>query len=124
MSDAPSSRVPALKSAAVIGGSTVVVMLIRVVRTKVIALLLGPIGVGVEALLDSVVTLSRTLFDCGVTSSAVRQVSVAASSHSDRRIALTVYVLRRVCFALGLIGATTLFAARALVSQLTFGNTD
>ncbi len=40
------SHAEALKSTSIIGGSTVIVMLIRILRTKVLAILLGPAGIG------------------------------------------------------------------------------
>ena len=40
----PTSHAEALKSTSIIGGSTVIVMLIRILRTKVLAILLGPGG--------------------------------------------------------------------------------
>lgn len=118
-----SSHVEALKSSLLIGGSTAIVMLLRMARTKVVAVLLGPGGVGIEAILDSVATLSRLVFDLGVSSSGVRQVAAAVGTGDVAQIARTVFALRRVCFVLGVIGATTLFVSRHVVSRLAFGNT-
>ncbi len=119
-----SSHVQALKSSSIIGGSTAIVMLIRMVRTKAIAVLLGPGGVGIEAILDSVASLSRTIFDLGVSSSGVRQVAAAVGSGNEHAIAQTVFALRRVCFALGVVGAATLFLTRHVVSRLAFGSAE
>ena len=120
-----SSHVQALKSSSLIGGSTAIVMLIRMVRTKVIAVLLGPGGVGIEAILDSVASLSRTLFDLGVSSSGVRQVAAAVGSGNEHAIAQqTVFALRRVCFVLGVVGAATLFLSRHVVSRVAFGSAE
>ena len=119
-----SSHVEALKSSSIIGGSTAVVMLIRVIRTKAIALLLGPGGVGIEAILDSVATLSRSIFDLGVSSSGVRQVAAAVGSGNEHLIGRTVSALRRVCLALGVAGAATLFLSRHVVSRLAFGSAE
>lgn len=119
-----SSHVEALKSSLVIGGSTAVVMILRMVRTKVVAVILGPGGVGIEAILDSVATLSRTIVDLGVSSSGVRQVAAAVGSGQAHVIARTVYALRRVCFVLGTVGAATLFLSRHYISRLAFGNDE
>jgi len=118
------SHAEALKSTSIIGGSTVIVMLIRMVRTKVLAILLGPAGIGLEAIYDSVVTLSKTAVDLGISSAGVRQIASAVGSGNQRVIATTVYTLRRVCLVLGLIGALGLFLSRELVSRLAFGNAD
>src|ERR1700739_4415224 len=107
-----------------IGGSTVIVMLIRMVRTKVLAILLGPGGVGLEAIYDSVISMSRTAVDLGISGSGVRQIASAVGSGSQPVIATTVFTLRRVCLVLGIIGATTLFCTREWVGRIAFGNAD
>jgi antigen flippase len=120
----PTSHVEALKSTSIIGGSTVIVMLIRMVRTKVLAILLGPAGIGLEAIYDSVIALSRTAVDLGISGSGVRQIASAVGSGSQTVIATTVFTLRRVCLVLGIIGATTLFCAREAVGRVAFGNAE
>ena len=120
----PTSHADALKSTSIIGGSTVIVMLIRMLRTKVLAILLGPGGIGLEAIYDSVISLSRTAVDLGISSSGVRQIASAVGSGSQSVIATTVFTLRQVCLVLGILGATTLFFARESASRLAFGNAD
>ena len=126
MKDQPeaTSHVEALKSTSIIGGSTAIVILIRMVRTKVLAILLGPAGIGLEAIYDSIISLARIGVDMGVSSSGVRQIASAVGSGSQATIATTVFTLRRVCLALGLIGAVALFLAREQVSWVAFGNAD
>src|SRR6202047_1878188 len=118
------SHAEALKSTSIIGGSTVIVMLIRMVCTKVLAILLGPAGIGLEAIDDSAITLSKTAVDLGISSAGVRQIASAVGSGNQRVIATTVYTLRRVCLVLGIIGALGLFLSRESVSRLAFGNAD
>ena len=118
------SHAEALKSTSIIGGSTVIVMMIRMVRTKVLAILLGPAGIGLEAVFDSVITLSKTAVDLGVSSAGVRQIAAAVGTGSQPVIAATVFTLRRICLVLGIIGAATLFMFREPVSRLAFGNAD
>jgi antigen flippase len=118
------SHAEALKSTSIIGGSTVIVMLIRMLRTKVLAILLGPGGIGLEAIYDSVVTLSRTASDLGISSAGVRQIASAVGSGSQSAIASTVFTLRRVCLVLGTSGAVALFLLREPLSRLAFGNAD
>ena len=119
-----SSHAEALKSTSIIGGSTVIVMLIRMVTTKVLAILLGPSGIGLYAIYDSVLSVSKTAVDLGISSSGVRQIASAVGSGSQRVVATTVFTLRRVCLVLGILGATALFLARDSVSRLAFGNAE
>ena len=119
-----SSHAEALKSTSIIGGSTVIVMATRMLRTKVLAILLGPTGIGLEAIFDSIVTLSKTAVDLGISSSGVRQIAEAVGSGSPDVITATVLTLRRVCLVLGILGATALFFARESVARVAFGKPD
>ena len=101
-----------------------IVILIRMVRTKVMAILLGPAGIGLEAIYDSVISLARIGVDMGISSSGVRQIASAVGSGSQTAIATTVFTLRRVCLVLGIVGAVALFLIREHVSRLAFGNAD
>jgi antigen flippase len=118
------SHAEALKSTSIIGGSTVIVMLIRILTTKVLAVLLGPAGIGLQAIYDSVISLSKTAVDLGISNSGVRQIASAVGTGNQTVVAATVFTLRRVCLVLGFVGATTLFLARESVSRLAFGNTE
>jgi enterobacterial common antigen flippase len=126
MGDKPetTSHAEALKSTSIIAGSTVIAMLIRMGRTKVLAILLGPGGIGLEAIYDSVISLCRTAVDLGIGSSGVRQIASAVGSGSQSVIATTVFTLRRFCLVLGMLGAAALFLLREPISRLAFGNAD
>ena len=118
------SHVEALKSTSIIGGSTAIVILIRMVRTKVLAILLGPAGIGLEAIYESIISLAKIVVDMGISVSGVRQIASAVGSGNQATIAATVFTLRRLCLVLGIFGAAALFLMREEVSRLTFGNAD
>ena len=109
-----------LKSSALIGGSTAVNVVVGVVRTKVMAMLLGPSGVGLLGIYNSISDLSFTIMGMGVNSSGVRQIAEAAASNDPDRIAMTATVLRRACWVLGLIGSALLVIFAKQVSRFTF----
>jgi len=111
-----------LKSSALVGGSSVVNIAIGIVRTKVMAVLLGPAGMGLFGLYGSIADLSQSIAGLGVNSSGVRQIAEAAGSNDTERIARTAQVLRRVSLLLGLLGASLLAVFSKQVSILTFGN--
>ena len=118
------SHVEALKSSSIIGGSTAIVILIRMVRTKVLAILLGPAGIGLEAIYDSILSLTKIGVDMGISSSGVRQIASAVGSGNQSTIAATVFTLQRVCIVLGVIGAVGLFLLRDQASRLAFGSAE
>src|SRR5688572_22370057 len=90
-----------LKSSALIGGSSAVNVAIGIVRTKAMALFLGPAGVGLLGLYSSVLDLTQAIAGMGVNSSGVRQIAEAAGSGEKDRIARTAVVLRRTSIFLG-----------------------
>jgi enterobacterial common antigen flippase len=111
-----------LKSSALIGGSSTLNLAIGIVRTKALAVLLGPAGFGLLGLYGSISDLTRSVAGMGINSSGVRQIAEAVGSGDSERIARTVVVLRRVSVLLGLIGAVLLIAFSRQVSTLTFGS--
>ena len=67
-----------LKSSVLVGGSSLLNVAIGMVRTKVLALLLGPAGFGLFGVYNSIATLAQNLAGMGVNSSGVRQIAEAA----------------------------------------------
>ena len=110
-----------LKSSALIGGSSTLTVAIGIVRTKAMAVLLGPAGVGLLGLYGSILDLALSIAALGINSSGVRQIAEAVGSGDNRRIARTVAVLRRTAIVLGILGAVLLAAFAGQVSSLTFG---
>ena len=111
-----------LKSSAIIGGSSVVNIAIGIIRTKAIALFLGPAGVGLMGLYSSILNLAQSIADMGINGSGVRQIAEAVGSGETGRIARTAIVLRRTAIVLGVLGAVLLVTFSKQISVLTFGN--
>ena len=105
-----------------IGGSSVINIALGIIRTKVLALLLGPSGVGLFGLYSSIADMARVIAGMGINSSGVREISESASTGDGERIARTVATLRRVAVLLGCLGAIALLALSGPVSRLTFGD--
>lgn len=113
-----------LKSSALIGGSSVLVIAIGIVRTKLMAVLLGAGGFGLMGLYSSIVDVVVALAGMGINSSGVRQIAQAANSGEDGRIGRTAAVLRRVAVVFGLLGGLLLAIFSREVSAFTFGTDE
>ena len=111
-----------LKSSALIGGSSVVNIAIGIVRTKAMAVLLGPAGFGLMGVYGSIANLAQSIAGMGINSSGVRQIAEAVGSGETERIARTAVVLRRTSILLGVLGALLLVVFSRQVSTLTFGD--
>ncbi len=110
-----------LKSLVLIGGSSVLNIGIGIIRTKAMAVLLGPAGFGLMGIYGSIADLAVSVAGMGVNSSGVRQIAEAAGSGDAKRMARTVTVLRRTAVLLGILGAGLLVVFPQKVSELTFG---
>ena len=113
-----------LRSTALVGGGAVVVVALGIVRTKAMAVLIGPSGMGLFSLFSSVADLARNVFGMGVSSSAVRQIAEAAGTGDQCRIGMTVAVLRRVSVGLSVLATAAILALARPLSRWTFGTDE
>lgn len=74
------------------------------IAAKAGAVFLGPEGVGVARLYNTVLSLIRTASGLGISSSGVREVAVAVGSGDNEKIGHSIRVLRKACWATGAIG--------------------
>lgn len=113
-----------LKSSSIIGGAQGVNYVIGMVRTKCVAVLLGPAGVGLIGLYTSTLGLVSTFSGLGIGSSGVREVATAAASGNTYVQAKMIKVLRRVCWVTGFLGWIIMAAIAWPVSQWLEGSTE
>jgi PST family polysaccharide transporter len=111
-----------IKSSVLIGGSSVLNIGVGIVRTKAMALMLGPEGVGLIGVYTSIVDFARSLAGMGITSSGVRQIADAVGTGDNSQVAKTVSTLRRVTVLLGALGALLVGLLCRPISRLTFGD--
>lgn len=96
----------------------------KVVQAKAVALILGPAGVGLFGMYQSILNLARSVAGLGINSSGVRQIAEAAGTGDATRVASTVTTLRRFALALSALGGLGLAALSKPVARLTFGNDE
>ncbi len=110
------------KSTALIGGTQVINIFLGIVRTKVLAILLGPSGIGIAGLYQSATGLIGTLAGFGIGSAGVRQIAEAAGTGDEDRIARTVRTLRLTSLLSGLVGMIVILVFCRQIGYTTFGN--
>lgn len=110
------------KATALFGGVQVVVILCSVIRTKVIAILLGSVGIGIIGLYHNAIDTIAALTGLGLRSSSVREISDANSQENSNELSRIVTVVRRWSWFVGLLGALIVIALAPLLSQWTFGD--
>jgi Polysaccharide biosynthesis protein len=100
-SSQPDSYGQIFKSTAVIASASIINVLLGAVRTKFLAVYLGPSGVGLVGLYTSIVGMASTLAEMGVGSSGVRRIAEAFAANNELTITRTITVLHRVSTMLG-----------------------
>lgn len=113
-----------LRSTSLIGGASLLNILIGMVRTKFVASLLGPAGVGLLGMFTQVTSLVTTVSGMGLASSGVRQVAEAVGSEDDEWVSRTIITLRRVAWVTGGLGTAAMFSLSEIISQVTFGSRE
>jgi O-antigen/teichoic acid export membrane protein len=122
MLDQKSSYQQILKATSIFGGVQVFNILISIVRSKFIAVLLGPIGIGVSGMLSATTGIISGLTNFGLGTSAVRDISAAHESENTKRIAIVSNVLNRWVWITGLLGMILTLLLSPWLSYVSFGN--
>lgn len=87
MSDSKeSSHKQILRSSSVIGGASVINIVISLLRIKVVAVLLGPAGVGLVGILQNMMTTATTVSSLGISNVGTRQIAQAAGRNDQEEI--------------------------------------
>ncbi|WP_460879730.1 oligosaccharide flippase family protein [Pontibacter rugosus] len=113
-----------MKATSIFGGVQVGNILINIIRSKFIAVLLGPTGMGIAGLLTATLNIVTSLTNFGLSRSAVKNVAAANATNDIKKISVVVTVLRKLVWATGLLGSFITLVTAPLLSELTFGNDE
>lgn len=103
----------------IFGGVQVLTILCSIIRTKFIAILIGPAGIGLFGLYNSAIEMITSFSSLGIRSSSVRDLAAAETTMHKRIVAK---VIRRWSLIVGILGAVTTLALSPLLSKFTFGD--
>lgn len=112
------------KATSLFGGVQFFQILVSIIKSKIIAVLLGPEGVGIQGLFQSAVQVIQSVTSVGLQQSAVRDVSEAYNAHEINRVEETTSVLNILIWITGLIGLVSVVILSPLLSKISFGNYD
>ena len=113
----------AMKAMGIFGGVQVMGIICSIIRTKLVAMWIGPVGTGLFALFNNALEMISTGTNLGIRSSSVRDISQAADERDTSLIARMVTVVRKWSLWLGLAGALLTLSLAPVLSKLTFGDT-
>ncbi len=111
-----------MKATSIFGGVQVFNVLISILRSKIVAVLMGPAGIGLLGLFTSTILLISNLTNFGLGISAIKDISVANETNESDRISKTVSIVERLIWFTGLFGALVTLLCSSWLSELTFGH--
>jgi enterobacterial common antigen flippase len=112
------------KSTGIFAGSQLITILTGLIRTKVLALLLGTIGIGLAGLYQSIIETIKSVSGLGLSFSAVKEISEASASGDDSRVSTTLSITRKLVFWTGLIGMILMIVFSKSLSLYVFKDVD
>ncbi|MCW8979991.1 MAG: O-antigen translocase [Altibacter sp.] len=122
MLDPKTSYRQVLKATSLFGGVQVFSIVIAIIRSKAIALLIGPTGMGIASLLNSTIHLVNGLTNAGLGQSAVKDISFVDGGNDLQKTFRTIRILRRLVWFTGLIGALLMILTAPFLSEFAFGD--
>ena len=113
-----------LKGTTLFGGVQIFKIVISVIRSKILAIFLGPAGVGILGLLSSATDFVYSLSNLGLGTSAVRDISEANKEGDLHRLSYVSTVFKKLVWVTGLLGMSICLFFAPVLSQVSFGNRD
>lgn len=112
------------KATTLMGGVQIIQIIVRIIRMKVVSVILGAGGMGINALFQNSINLLGSITSLGLNMSAVRDISQAKKEGDGRQLSMVVKSLRSWIWVTGLIGSVVMLALSPLLSKWTFGSGD
>ncbi len=113
-----------VKATSIFGGVQVFNIVISVIRSKFVAVLLGPSGMGISGLFTSTTNFIGSITNLGLKTSAVKNIAAANTTGDMNRVRTVASVLKRLVWVTGLLGTVVTLVLAPWLSELTFGNRD
>jgi O-antigen/teichoic acid export membrane protein len=124
VSDTKNSYQQILKTTSLFGGVQFLTILISVIRTKLIAVFIGPAGMGIIALLNSTLGVITGISSLGIETSAVKNISENYKIEDLKTVSIIISIVRRIVFFTGILGMFFVIVFSKTLSIITFGNSS
>lgn len=124
MSDSKKSYQDILKTTSVFGGVQFFSILISVIRTKLIAVFIGPAGMGIVALLNSTLSVLSSISGLGIETSAVKSISENYKNDDRKTVSKTIQIVKKIVFITGIAGMLLTLIFSKTLSIITFGDSS
>ncbi len=122
MSDNKVSYQQILKSTSVFGSVQFLTILFSIIRTKLIAVFVGAEGMGIIAVLNSILNLISAATGLGIETSAVKSVSENYKDNDVRSVSKIAAIISKIMLLAGILGAVLTIIFAKWISIFSFGN--
>lgn len=122
MRDSKSSYQQIIRATSIFGSVQVFNVIVAIVRAKLIAIFIGPAGMGIAALLNATINIISGICSMGIEVSAVKHISSHYKDEDLDAISGPASVVKRIALITGIAGTILTIALANWLSRLTFGN--
>ena len=112
----------ALKATGTVGGGQVLNIIISLIRTKIIAVILGPSGIGVVGVLTTASDMIKNIAGLGLPFSGVRDISIAEGTKDDLAVSKIVKIFNKWVLVSAFLGACVALLLCLPLSRFLFKN--
>lgn len=110
-----------LRSSSIIGGASVINIIVGLLRTKAAAVLLGPAGIGLIGLFNNLVSTASGVAGLGFGNVGTRQIAQASATADAARIVIARRALFWGTLLLAVLGACTFWTLRGVLANKILG---
>ena len=111
-----------LKSTSLFGAVQLITILISVLRSKIVAIWIGPTGMGIIGLLMSTLKVVGEVTALGLSTTAVREIAQTEGTGDTRHTHVIIATIKKVVWFTGLLGLIVTLVLSPLLSYLAFDN--
>ena len=124
MSNERESYKQIFKATSIFGGIQVLNIGVSIIKSKVVAVLLGPAGLGIITIFNTTSTLIASCTNLGVNVSSVKAIAVANQSEAAMSQPIVIAVIKKLIWLTGTLGMLVTVIASPWLSKISFGNTS
>ena len=122
MSDERDSYKQIFKTTSIFGGIQVFNILVVILKSKIVALLLGPAGLGIISIFNSTSALIGSCTNFGLNVSAVKSIALANQVEGKIHQSILIAVVKKLIWVTGIFGFLITIIISPWLSKISFGN--
>ena len=124
MSSEKESYKKIFKATSIFGGIQVLNIAVSIIKSKIIAVLLGPAGLGLITIFNTTSTLIASCTNLGINVSSVKAIAVAKPSDKNSSQSLIIAVIKKLVWFTGLLGLLITVIISPWLSKISFGDSS